>query len=98
MKKRPRRGRSTHRWSARVTRESNSLDLEPGVFRLRSPRQIALSLSRSAQRSRRRKRTPYRSAMSMLTFFINRAGSNLSASRLRVLMRAKAELRRLYGR
>jgi hypothetical protein len=81
-----------------VTRESNALDLEPQVFTLSSPREIALSLQRSAERSRRRKSTPFRSAMSMLTFYINRAGANLPASRLRVLDRAKQELRRLYGK
>ena len=89
---------STRRWSARVTHESNSLDLEPCVFTLRSPRAIALSLRRSAERSRRRKSSPYRSAMSMLTFFVNRAGKNLSPPRVRVLNQAKEELRKLYGR
>jgi hypothetical protein len=74
------------------------LSLEPAVFTKRDPRAIALSLRRSAERSRRRKSEPYRSAMSMLTFYINRAGRNLPASRLRVLERAKEELRRLYGR
>jgi len=89
---------STRRWSARVTRESNALDLEPSVFTGRSPRAIALSLRRSAERSRRRKSSPYRSAMSMLTFFVNRAGKSLSPSRIRVLQQAKEELRKLYGR
>lgn len=86
------------RWSARVTRESNALDLEAGVFRSSDPRRIARSLKRSAEQSRRRKSDPYRSAMSMLTFYINRAGRNLPASRRRVLERAKAELKHAFGR
>jgi hypothetical protein len=80
-----------------VTRRSDALDLESGVFR-KSPREIAVSLTRSAQRSRRRKAGPYQSAMSMLTFFINRAGRGLSASRRAKLERAKEELRKLHGR
>lgn len=87
--------RSRKRWSQRVTRESDALDLEQGVF-TRDPTGIARSLKRSAERSRRRKSDPYRSAMSMLTFYINRAGSQLSASRKRKLETAKKELRRLY--
>lgn len=85
-------------WSDEVTRTSDALDLEQNVFTRGSPRQIALSLKRSAERSRRRKTTPYRSAMSMLTFYINRAGENLSAPRRAVLERAKAELRKAFGR
>ena len=77
---------------------SNALDLEHGVFTQSSPRQIALSLKRSAESSRRRKSEPYRSAMSMLTFHINRGGKNLSAERRRVLDRAKQELRLAFGR
>jgi hypothetical protein len=77
---------------------SNALDLEHGVFTKKGPRQIALSLKRSADRSRRRKSDPYRSAMSMLTFHINRAGRQLPAERKRVLKAAKQELRELYGR
>ena len=77
---------------------SNALDLEPGVFKLRTPRGVATSLKRSADRSHRRKSDPYRSAMSMLTFHINRGGRNLSPSRRRVLESAKNELRTLYGR
>lgn len=77
---------------------SDALDLEPGVFQLRTPRAIAHSLKRSAERSRRRKAEPFRSAMSMLTFYVNRAGRKLSADRRRVLEQAKAELRALYGR
>jgi hypothetical protein len=77
---------------------SNALDLEPGVFTRRSPREVALSLKRSAESSRRRKSDPYRSAMSMLTFHINRGGKNLSPERRRVLDRAKQELRQAFGR
>jgi hypothetical protein len=85
-------------WSNAVTQESNALDLDSGVFALRSPRGVALSLKRSAEASRRRKGTPYQSAMSMLTFYINRAGKNLPASKKRVLTRAKVELRKAFGR
>jgi Protein of unknown function (DUF3175) len=85
-------------WSARVTRESDALDLEGGVFKGRDPKRIAASLKRSAERSRRRKSDPYRSAVSMLTFYINRAGKNLPASRRRTLEKAKTELRRQFGR
>ena len=86
------------RWSARVTRTSNALDLERGVFTKRSPRAIARSLKRSAEHSRRRKSAPFRSAMSMLNFHINRGGKGLSSSQREVLERAKGELRKLYGR
>lgn len=89
--------RRARRWSRAVTERSNALDLEPGVFK-GNPAQIARSLKRSAERSTRRKATPFRSALSMLTFYENRAGKNLSASRRRALERAKDELRRLYGR
>jgi hypothetical protein len=81
-----------------VTSSSNALDLEEGVFNKPNARAVAQSLKRSADRSRRRKADPYRSAMSMLTFFINRAGRNLSPRRRRVLESAKDELRALYGR
>jgi len=77
---------------------SDALDLEAGVFTKRSPRQIALSLKRSAESSRRRKSEPFRSAMSMLTFHINRAGRNLSPERRRILDRAKQELRAAFGK
>jgi hypothetical protein len=86
------------RWSHRVMEKSDALDLESGVFTKRSPRQIALSLKRSAESSRRRKSDPFRSAMSMLSFHINRAGRNLSPERRRVLDRAKQELRAAFGR
>jgi hypothetical protein len=90
--------RSERVWSRRVTSTSNALDLDPNVFTLRSPRAIALSLKRSAERSKRRRSTPFRSAMSMLVFYINRAGKNLKVDRRRVLGRAKLELRKLFGR
>jgi hypothetical protein len=93
---RSRRGGS--RWSARVTHESDALDLDRGVFTGRDPKKIAASLKRSAQRSRRRKADPYRSALSMLTFYLNRAGRNLPASRRKTLQRAKGELRKQFGR
>lgn len=88
----------TTRWSQRVTRESNALDLEPGVFTMRNPRQIAESLRRSAEQSDRRKAEPYQSAMSMLTFYINRAGRQLSSTQRSRLERAKDELRALYDK
>ena len=93
-----RRRKPGKRWSRQVTEHSDALDLRRGVFTLRDPRKIAASLKRSAQTSKRRKADPYRSALSMLTFYINRAGKNLPASRKRTLMRAKDELRSLYGR
>jgi len=85
------------KWSAKVTRKSDALDLEQGVFAKRSAREIAASLKRSAERSHRRKAPPLRSALSMLTFYINRAGKSLSARRRRTLEAAKDELRRLFG-
>lgn len=86
------------RWSAQVTRSSNALDLEKSVFLRKTPRDVALSLRRSAEKSDRRKTTPFRSAMSMLNFYINRAGKNLPDERRRILNEAKDELRRLYGK
>lgn len=86
------------RWSARVTQRSDALDLESKVFKSRDPRRIALSLKRSAERSKRRKGTPYQSAMSMLSFYINRAGKTLPARNRRVLERAKDALRAVFGR
>ena len=79
-------------------RTSDALDLEHGVFTKRSPRAVARSLKRSAERSRRLKSAPFRSAMSMLNFHVNRGGKNLSASQRKVLDAAKGELRNLYGR
>ena len=90
--------RAGQRWSAKVTRTSNALDLEDGVFKQRSARAIAESLKRSALSSHRRKSEPFRSAMSMLNFEINRAGRGLSAERRRTLERAKVELRKVFGR
>jgi hypothetical protein len=94
------RGRASKKkkWSAGVMRRSNALDLEQGDFTKRTPRAVAQSLKRSAEHSRRRKSAPFRSAMSMLNFEINRAGSNLPKSRRAVLEKAKDELRKLYGR
>ena len=86
------------KWSGRVTRESNALDLKKGVFAQADPKKIARSLKRSAERSQRRKSSPYRSAMSMLTFYINRAGKDLSAARKRKLEKAKDELRALFDK
>jgi hypothetical protein len=86
------------RWSQQVTETSNALDLEDKVFAKESPREIALSLKRSAERSHRRKSDPYRSAMSMLTFYINRAGKRLPKQRRERLEAAKDELRKIYGR
>jgi hypothetical protein len=86
------------KWSAGVTRNSDALDLENSVFKKQKPADIARSLKRSAERSSRRKATPYQSAMSMLTFYVNRAGKNLPKSRLRVLEQAKDELRKAFGR
>lgn len=86
------------RWSARVTKHSNALDLDRSVFTWKDPKRIAASLKRSAERSKRRKGTPYQSAMSMLTFYINRAGTGLGAGQRRVLERAKGELRKQFGR
>ncbi len=90
--------KSARRWSARVTHNSDALDLEHGVFSLEDPKRIAASLKRSAEHSTRKKSGSYRSALSMLTFYINRAGKNLSAGRRRTLERAKGELRKLFGR
>ncbi len=90
--------RKGRRWSQRVTKESDALTLEHGVFTKSTPRQIALSLKRSADRSGRRKSDPYRSAMSMLTFYINRAGKGLSKTRKAKLERAKTALRELYDK
>jgi hypothetical protein len=87
---------STTKWSAKVTRESHALDLEEGVFAWKDPKRIARSLKRSADASKNRKAAPLLSAMSMLVFYINRAGKNLSEDQKRVLERAKDELRNLY--
>jgi len=86
------------KWSTAVMAKSDAMDLESGVFKLKSAAAVARSLKRSVESSRRRKAPPFRSAMSMLNFEINRAGTNLSAARLRVLNQAKQELRKLFGR
>jgi hypothetical protein len=88
--------RSARKWSAKVTRHSDALDLDREIF-TKSPTAIARSLKRSAERSHRRKSSPYRSAMSMLTFYINRAGRTLSATRRRKLEAAKDRLREAFG-
>ena len=90
--------RNVKRWSRHVAETSNALDLDTGVFSRNDPRSIARSLKRSADRSRRRKSSAFRSAISMLTFYINRAGKNLSKTRRERLEAAKEELRSLYHR
>jgi len=89
---------SPKRWSQRVTQESDALDLKRGVFTLRDPKRIAASLKRSAERSSRRKAGAYRSALSMLTFYVNRAGKTLPKTQRERLERAKVELKRQFGR
>src|SRR5215469_9956276 len=89
---------SRNRWSQRVTQTSNALDLQPEVFTGSDPKRIARSLKRSAETSRRRKASPFQSAMSMLNFYINRAGRGLPARQKRILNQAKSELRSLFGR
>jgi hypothetical protein len=90
--------KSGKRWSQHVNETSNAMDLETGVFAQKDPKKIALSLKRSAERSRRRKSAPYRSAMSMLTFYINRAGKDLAPAQRMRLETAKDELRKAFGR
>jgi hypothetical protein len=92
------RGGHPHKWSHEVTEHSDALDLEEGIFESDDPEKIAQSLKRSAEHSQRRKSEPYRSAMSMLTFYINRAGDNLPARHRKVLEAAKDELRKAFGR
>ncbi|MGE5625716.1 MAG: DUF3175 domain-containing protein [Bacillota bacterium] len=98
MQKPAARHKHVRKWSARVTRTSHALALEGGVFTCKDPRRIARSLLRSAEASQTRKSTPFRSAMSMLVFYINRAGKPLSVRQRRVLEQAKQELRHLSGR
>jgi len=88
----------TNRWSQQVNETSDAMDLKPGVFEQQDPRAIARSLKHSAESSTRRKAPPFRSAMSMLVFYINRAGKNLPQRQVEVLERAKDELRDLYGK
>ena len=90
--------RQARKWSADVTEHSDALDLKPDIFKSDDPKKVAASLKRSAKASHRRKAEPYRSAMSMLTFYISRAGDNLSAKRRRTLETAQSELRALFGR
>ena len=90
--------RKAEKWSAEVTEHSDALDLEDKVFADNDPHNIALSLKRSAEHSKRRKAEPFQSAMSMLNFYINRAGKNLPARRKRVLEKSKDELRKAFGR
>jgi hypothetical protein len=99
--KRSRKGATrskSRRWSAKVTKHSDALDLEHDVFKSKDPRKIAVSLKRSAAQSTRRKGTPYQSATSMLNFYINRAGKNLPEKQKRILENAKDELRDVFGR
>ena len=96
--KQRRRSSRSRKWSGAVTRHSNALDLPQGLFNQDDPQAIARGLKRSAERSTRRKSSPFRSALSMLTFYINRAGNNLSARRRRILETAKRRLRELYAK
>ncbi|WP_454852860.1 DUF3175 domain-containing protein [Promicromonospora soli] len=98
MAEKQRSDEGRERWSQRVTEGSDALDLEGGVFTWKDPARIARSLKRSAESSDRRKSTPYRSAMSMLTFYVNRAGRELDADQRKVLERTKDELRKQFGR
>ena len=91
-------GSGRSRWSAKITKHSDALDLERRVFKSEDPRKIALSLKRSAECSKRRKGTPYQSAISMLNFYINRAGKNIPEKQKRVLEQAKDELRDVFDR
>lgn len=86
------------KWSQEVTEKSNALDLEEGIFTWRNPKKIALSLKKSAEESTLRKTTPYQSAMSMLNFYINRAGKGLASSQKQILEQAKTELKKTFGK
>jgi hypothetical protein len=94
----PQHHQQQEKWSKEVTEHSDALDLEEDIFESDDPKKIAQSLKRSAEHSKRRKSEPYRSAMSMLTFYINRAGENLSDRKKAVLEKAKGELRKAFGR
>jgi hypothetical protein len=98
MSKAPTKSAKARRWSAKVTKRSDALDLESDVFKGKDPHRIASSLKRSAERSKRRKGTAYQSAMSMLNFYVNRVGKNLPKRQKQILERAKAELREAFGR
>ncbi len=89
---------SGNKWSSEVTKHSDALDLKEGVFTLQDPKKIAASLKHSAEKSKRKKGTSYQSAMSMLTFYINRDGKNLPEKQKKILEKAKDELRVLFGR
>ena len=91
-------GAKTSRWSHHVMETSDAMDIEGDIFKKGNAQEIAQSLKRSSEHSKRRKGTPFQSAMSMLTFYINRAGKNLSGSRRHILENAKIELRRAFGR
>lgn len=90
--------KKSENWSNKVTKKSNALDLEKGVFTWKDPKRIAFSLKKSAERSLRRKASPFQSAMSMLNFFINRAGNKLDRKQKEVLEKAKKELRKAFGK
>jgi hypothetical protein len=90
--------RGRRRWSAKVTQNSDALDLRQGIFRSHDPKRIAASLKRSAERSQRRKASPFQSAMSMLNFYVNRGGKTLPATQKKTLEKAKDELRKQFGR
>jgi hypothetical protein len=92
------KSKASKNWSARVTRESHALVLDEGVFTWDDPKRIARSLKNSAEASTQRKATPFRSAMSMLVFYINRAGKKLDRRQRQVLEQAKDELRKMYGK
>lgn len=94
----PNKTSKSAKWSKKVMEHSDAMDLQAGVFKLKSARAVALSLKRSSEASQRRKSSPFRSAMSMLNFEINRGGRTLSKERIRVLNRAKVELRKAFGR
>jgi putative cell wall-binding protein len=91
-------GKPVKKWSANVTKHSNALDLESHIFEVHDPKKIAQSLKRSTEKSKRRKGTPYQSAMSMSNFYINRAGKNLEEKQKDILEKAKDELRHAFGR
>jgi hypothetical protein len=97
-KKAPGTQKRKRTWSGEVTRHSDAMDLQRSVFTWSDPKRIARSLSRSAEQSTRRKASPFQSAMSMLNFYINRAGTKLGARQRKVLQRAKEELRTIYGK
>ena len=98
MATKTKKGKGTGKWLARVTKESDALDLENGIFKSKNPEKIARSLKNSAEESDRRKTTPFQSAMSMLNFYENRAGRNLTKRQRAPLEKAKNKLRKLFGK